>query len=156
MAPPGARKKAGVRHAERLNDEITRLAGLYDGGLLMADTDPATLIGMAAEEIRLRREAACPKPGVTPKPFGPTDNVCVEVAEERTRQDERWGEQNHELPVWSCILTEEVGEVAQAILKMRPNDGAEGVGRVRRELVQVAAVAVAAIECIDRQAEPKT
>jgi NTP pyrophosphatase (non-canonical NTP hydrolase) len=51
--------------------------------------------------------------------------------------------------LWLAILTEEVGEVAKAIL-----EGAEGaldVEPLRRELVQVAAVAVAALEALEKQ-----
>lgn len=65
------------------------------------------------------------------------------IVQERARQDEKWGEQNHEPVVWSAILTEECGEVARAALE---KDGAAYV----KELVQVAAVAVAAIESIVR------
>lgn len=69
--------------------------------------------------------------------------VLEEISQERKRQDQLWGEQNHALPFWHCILSEEVGEAARSILA----GNAQGV---RHELVQVAAVAVAMIECIDR------
>lgn len=97
-------------------------------------------------------------------------NILEEIKEERARQDDRWGEQNHpittlnpdyarvvsnELRVmcdqdfangsgdWLGILNEEVYEaVAEA---------AEGnMDKCRVELIQVAAVVVAMIECIDR------
>lgn len=74
----------------------------------------------------------------------PTALVLLEVAEERSRQDELWGEQNHTSWQWLAILTEEVGEVAKAINENQPND-------YRDELVQVAAVAVAAVESFDRK-----
>jgi NTP pyrophosphatase (non-canonical NTP hydrolase) len=70
-----------------------------------------------------------------------TTEVLEEVARERSRQDERWGEQNHEPLRWLAILVEEVGEVGKAILDRQG---------LRDELVQVAAVAVAAIESLDR------
>lgn len=72
-----------------------------------------------------------------------TAAILEEIKQERLRQDQLWGEQNHALPFWHCILTEEVGEAARSILA----GNAQGV---RRELVQTAAVAVAMIEYIDR------
>ncbi|MGN6484740.1 MAG: MazG-like family protein [Thermomicrobiales bacterium] len=77
-----------------------------------------------------------------------TPVVLEDVAFERMRQDERWGEQNHEDFVWGAILGEEVGEVSRAMLEDRFGAG----GNLRDELVQVAAVAIAWIECIDRRA----
>lgn len=93
--------------------------------------------------------------------------VLSEVFEERARQDEKWGEQNHPdgtggpLDVhvvetykflceratangslrWQHILQEEVAEVCAAT-------GQD----LRGELIQVAAVCVAWVECIDRRA----
>lgn len=70
---------------------------------------------------------------------------------ERQRQDQKWGEQNHAFPVWLAILSEEVGEMSQAFLKL--NFGGKTPERsknFREELVQVAAVALAMIECCDR------
>lgn len=75
--------------------------------------------------------------------------VLAEVAGERARQDAKWGEQNHNDFVYGAILMEEVGEAMQAALWTR-FEGKDG--DVRAELVQVAAVAVAFIECIDRRA----
>ena len=39
------------------------------------------------------------------------------VIAERARQDAKWGEQNHHPLAWLGILTEEVGELAEAILE---------------------------------------
>lgn len=61
------------------------------------------------------------------------------VAAERARQDAKWGVQRHDPARWHLILSEEVGEVAEAILKGGPVEAFE-------ELVQVAAVAVAWLE----------
>lgn len=72
-----------------------------------------------------------------------TADVVGEVGDERVRQDKKWGEQNHAAPVWFAILGEEVGEVARAMLEGKP-------GAYREELLQVAAVAIAAVECYDR------
>ncbi len=72
-----------------------------------------------------------------------TDSAYIDILEERERQDNKWGVQNHDPKWWLAILTEEVGEVARAIL--------EGSGLdYRKELVQCAAVCINAIECVDR------
>jgi hypothetical protein len=93
--------------------------------------------------------------------------VLGEIAAERARQDEKWGEQNHpdgtgDYPEiidadvarmacegaaeggyldWLHILRE---EVAEAFAESAPD-------KLRAELVQVAAVAVAWVEAIDRR-----
>ena len=78
------------------------------------------------------------------------------IQQERLVQDARWGEQNHGELKWSAILTEEVGEVARAVNELTPTKGNVSGGRVgqtlllRRELIQVAAVCVAWLECLER------
>jgi NTP pyrophosphatase (non-canonical NTP hydrolase) len=62
------------------------------------------------------------------------DKSLFSVLNERIKQDSKWGEQNHDMFTWMSILMEEVGELA------------------RTEAVQVAAVALAIVECIDRSA----
>ena len=62
---------------------------------------------------------------------------------ERIKQDQIWGQQNHLPHIWLAILVEKVGEVAEAITENR-------LLTTRNELIQVAAVAVAAIELLDR------
>lgn len=73
--------------------------------------------------------------------------ALMDVSAERRRQTAKWGVQSLTWPEWILVLTEEVGEAAQAV-----NDaywhGAE-LGHLREELVQVAAVAVQIIEAID-------
>lgn len=61
------------------------------------------------------------------------------IAAERRRQDKKWGEQNHDRFKWLSILGEEVGEANRAALEEHSDE-------YREELVQVAAVCVAAIE----------
>jgi len=96
-----------------------------------------------------------------------TEGVLQEVCDERDEQDDKWGEQNHpdgtggerakaaadtcrkarqrafsdEDGTWLHILGE---EVAEAFAEADPE-------KLRVELVQVAAVAVAWIEAIDRR-----
>ena len=97
-----------------------------------------------------------------------TENVLLEVLAERRRQDARWGQQNHPdgtgrecdkfsareardacdrafregwPGTWAHILRE---EVAEALAESDP-------AALRAELVQVAAVAGAWVEAIDRR-----
>ena len=72
-------------------------------------------------------------------------DVYALIDAERVRQVEKWGREGDcssplvSPPVKVAVLTEEVGEVARAVL-----DSDEG--NLRDELVQVAAVAVAWLE----------
>lgn len=77
-----------------------------------------------------------------------------DVLDERRKQDAKWGVQNHGLLAWNAILGEERGEFEQALLEGVVFDNGRRTqftaGNVRHELVQVCAVALAMIECIDR------
>ena len=75
-------------------------------------------------------------------------NIIAGILNERGFQDRQWGVQNHSDMRWLPILMEEVGEVARAMLHQ---DGDES-GEVGPELVQVAAVALAWLEAIERRA----
>jgi NTP pyrophosphatase (non-canonical NTP hydrolase) len=77
-----------------------------------------------------------------------TREILNDILLERAAQDAKWGEQNHEPETWMAILMEEVGELAQAVLHWR--FGGPAAGDIRLEAVQVAAVALALIECHDR------
>ena len=76
--------------------------------------------------------------------------VLEEVQEEMERQDAKWGEQNHDPFLYLTILSEEIGEVAQAALDLR-YPGGKKPGDLRFELIQVAAVAASMVECLDRE-----
>lgn len=99
-----------------------------------------------------------------------TDCVLHEIARERESQDARWGEQNHpnfaedhdfELMGWvanmvkrQCDRAAEVGKLSWANILFE--EVAEALSEdnedfLRAELVQVAAVAAAWVECIDRR-----
>lgn len=67
------------------------------------------------------------------------------VVDERVRQDKKWGKQDHSPIEWLAVLAEEVGEYSQEVLR----EGFAGVKdkNLPYEMVQVAAVAVACIEC---------
>ncbi len=70
------------------------------------------------------------------------------VLAERARQNEKWGEVNRDPITYLAILTEEVGEFAQAALQAR--FGGPAATGLREEAVQCAAVALAIVECLDR------
>ena len=84
------------------------------------------------------------------------NRILSEVKRERERQDGKWGQQNHSPEVWLLILGEEVGEANRAALEaLAPcgnpiGDRREWLMAYRKELVQVAAVAIAMIESVDR------
>ena len=82
--------------------------------------------------------------------------IFDEIDAERKRQDKKFGEQNHSPLVWMSILTEEVGEVGKAvndsyIPELKQLCSAELlINGYSKELIQVAAVAVSMIECLER------
>ena len=88
-----------------------------------------------------------------------------EIKQEVDRQNQKFGEQNHKPIEWIAILSEEVGEAAKEALDhhfkypKKTDDGsqecnleiqAQRLKDYREELIQVAAVAVQMIECLDR------
>jgi len=101
--------------------------------------------------------------------LGATYAVLEEIRGERKRQDAKWGQQNHAdgikhpqaaeqaamarlrcqwktdkgLVTWADILNEEIAEAGEVI---------DDPVRLREELIQVAAVAAAWVEAIDRRA----
>ena len=75
--------------------------------------------------------------------------IFEEIAAERARQDAKWNEQNHDNATWALIAGEELGEVQQAIL--HDEWGGDHAGTLREELVQLGAVVVAWLECLDRE-----
>lgn len=97
--------------------------------------------------------------------------VLAEVAAERHRQDERWGEQNHQNGTGSAYAAEAssarkecdraagAGELTwrHILLEEVAEAGAEhDPASLRAELIQVAAVAVAWAEALDRAATGST
>jgi len=73
-----------------------------------------------------------------------TKNILLEVLSERERQDAKWSDHRVlDQRTWITVLVEELGEVARANLEKDP-------ANYREELLQLAAVAVAAIESLDR------
>jgi len=79
------------------------------------------------------------------------------VAMERIKQDAKWGEQNHSDLRWLPILIEEVGEVGETVNEAYPHKERlykyeACIENLEYELIQVAAVCMAWVECI-RQRE---
>lgn len=85
-----------------------------------------------------------------------TSGVLLEVMKERQRQQLKFGVQNHDPFTWLSILGEEVGEANNAALEGHVwksghrSKNWSSLDNMREELVQVAAVAVAMVESIDR------
>lgn len=77
-----------------------------------------------------------------------TRDPLQDILEERARQDEKWGERDHGDLRWLGILMEEVGELSRCIIegKITPRSKQK-----KHELVQVAAVALAWLECNERR-----
>lgn len=77
--------------------------------------------------------------------------VFNEIWFERGRQNDKWGEQNHHPFIWLAILGEEVGEANKACVEAEFGGYTkEQWLELREELIQIAAVAEAFIESLDR------
>lgn len=84
-----------------------------------------------------------------------TDNIYEDILKELRRQDLKWGEQNHSPIEWLVILGEEFGEVCKEALdnKVKYESSGSGLENYREEVVQVAAVAIQMLRCLDRHAK---
>lgn len=76
-------------------------------------------------------------------------NIISEIFNERMRQIKRFGYQDISHFEFHAILSEEVGEVARALIEHKYNG--ETLENYRSELVQVAATALQMIEELDRK-----
>lgn len=80
------------------------------------------------------------------------NDICSAVYRERVRQEDRWGNdslmpyENGDHQRKLAVLMEEVGEVARELLE----NGNRTSSHLKEELIQVAAVAMAWIEGIER------
>lgn len=84
--------------------------------------------------------------------------IIIQVKRELIFQRGKWGEQNHSPEIWMLILGEEFGEAQKDVLEfICPNsqklDG-DWINEYRKELIQVAAVAISAIESLDKNTSP--
>jgi hypothetical protein len=79
--------------------------------------------------------------------------VLNQISDEREAQLKKWGVQRHNRFIWSAILSEENGEVAQAALAgPLTAEQCEDPEALKTELVQTAAVAVAWLEHLNEEA----
>ncbi len=76
-------------------------------------------------------------------------HIMIEVTNERMVQDQEWGikrDDSHSEWGWIALLTRHAG--------LAVNDGLEkDVGRFRKQMVRVAAIAIAAVEAFDRKTQ---
>ena len=72
--------------------------------------------------------------------------VLMDIDDERTRQDVKWGKQRHDYGTWLTILVEEVGEVAQAMQAGKGWGKETDANNLYTELIHVSAVAAAIAE----------
>ena len=75
-----------------------------------------------------------------------TPEILNSIFKERVKQDNKWGEQNHDIYKWLAILGEEVGEVNKAALESKYDE-------IINELIQIGAVSVAMIESLERASD---
>lgn len=83
------------------------------------------------------------------------DQIFRDISNERDRQESLFGSQYHSWPVWSAILSEECGEVAEACLKVHWSQ-VDDLSHLREELIQVAAVATQMIEKLETNDFPES
>ena len=91
-----------------------------------------------------------------PEVMKSTEKVLQEVYQERVAQEGKWGQQNHVPTDYFVILAEEFGEAGKEVVEARftrlPSKRLDHLQNLREELKQTAAVAVAMIEALDRNA----
>lgn len=77
--------------------------------------------------------------------------IIFDVLNERQRQNEKFGANRTQHPfLWNTILQEEVGEAAKDSLDIYFSDNPdEALKRYRKELIEVASVAIATIQDLD-------
>ena len=72
------------------------------------------------------------------------DAIFHHIVNRREQQDLKWGVQDHDNPYWLGIMVEEIGEAAKAVIEF-------DLDNLRDELIDVAAVIFAWLECIERR-----
>ncbi len=77
--------------------------------------------------------------------------IIEKVLEERTRQDEKWGKQDHAAPTWGMIIGEEYGEMCKAINEYGFNPTRRTEDEIYTEAIQTMASCMAMLECIERR-----
>ena len=126
---------------------LTALDG--EGGFKLEEAPQAVGAGSVA-----RAPEAPPSDEKIPAWHPLMSNVMKEVKRERERQEVKWGQQDHHPFHALAILMEEVGEASQAAVQAVGEPGKKGWTEYRKELIQVAAVAVQMVEAFDRNGAP--
>ena len=84
-----------------------------------------------------------------------TNTVLAEIERERAAQDQQWGgtehDDSHRPELWDGLIWKFLRRAAEADRRGQWFGSPEWHAERRRRLVQVAALAVAAIESMDRQ-----
>lgn len=80
------------------------------------------------------------------------EEIIQRIREERKHQDEKWGEQNHHPYKWLAVIGEEKGEADKAALEADWRQD-QNYDDYEKELIELAACAIAAIECRERNKE---
>jgi hypothetical protein len=79
--------------------------------------------------------------------------ALLDIIEERNRQDDTFGEQNHHPAYWFSILGKQMGQLGEKVVDREwaaRDRKSHALDVMRWEAVQVAAVALAMVEAIDR------
>lgn len=128
----------------RGKDELAVLSFLSTDGIegaslvLTADELYRLAMGRAGEHVSIEE--------LGQRERNETATVLDEVCEERRRQDEKWGgpahDDAHDLITWASFVEARAGQIKR-----------EELPEVRRLFVEIAAIAAAAVESIDRRAE---
>jgi len=74
--------------------------------------------------------------------------ILTDVVLERNRQQQKWGVQTHSIMEWLTILGEEFGEACKAGNESYFRN--DSLDKLRKELIQTMAVALAIVEGIDQ------
>lgn len=150
---------AAVRHydeARQRKEDTLRVAGIDSGEYLRADQVAHVARVLLDAALREAHEYdGGPKPGeVTNAQSG----IFAEIALERDRQDGQWGESEYCPDVWALLISKHAGRLSADALSYLAAPGYADqyptVMDARRRAIIVAAVSVAFVECIDRQAWP--
>lgn len=104
------------------------------------------------KEIRRLRGLLAFNPNVTEL----MHHVHIDVVQERVRQNNKWGLQRHPHGDWLAILMEEVGEVAQAMQKVKGWGKSTDADNLYEELIHTSAVASAMAEQVWEEIQKKS
>lgn len=80
-------------------------------------------------------------------------SIMRDIIKERIRQDELFGKQSHHPAYWLALLAKQMGDLGTAIVD-REWSSQPDTKEMRKQAVQLSAVAIAFIEAIDRGGVP--